>query len=79
MCLLPLKHNHLGNIKTKKVMEITLSNGGTLEEDQIRSIFTGNAGNTASDEEVTEYLLDEGWDIEDIEELISKVHNYIND
>lgn len=44
--------------------------GGSLDAWQVQDICAGNAGNRASDEQIKEYLLDEGWEEDHANEFI---------
>lgn len=60
--------------------QVNFSFGGTLEAWQVEEILTGNAGNRATNEQIREELLSEGWNIEWIDEFIEFINsNLINE
>ena len=53
--------------------------GGELEFSQVQSICSGNAGNRATDEEVKEYLINEGWEKDNINEFLEFINSDLVD
>jgi len=75
------------HLKLKKEM-VTLQNnkntvrfnfGGELEFSQVQNICSGNAGNRATDEEVKEYLINEGWEKDNINEFLEFINSDLVD
>jgi hypothetical protein len=53
--------------------------GGSLDSDQIKSILAGNGGNRATDEQIREYLSNEGWQVKEIDEFIDFANSELID